>query len=83
MPIVTEIMNTEHIGLFEDVDMIQVGARNMQNFELLKELGKLKTPILLKRGLANTHRGISDERRVHHGGRQRERRPVRARHPHV
>ena len=47
-------MNTEHIGLFEDVDMIQVGARNMQNFELLKELGKLKTPILLKRGLSNT-----------------------------
>ena len=54
LPIVTEIMNTEHIGLFEDVDMIQVGARNMQNFELLKELGKLKTPILLKRGLSNT-----------------------------
>ncbi len=54
LPIVTEIMNTEHIGLFEDVDMIQVGARNMQNFELLKELGKLKTPILLKRGLSST-----------------------------
>ena len=54
MPIVTEIMNTEHIPLFEDVDVIQVGARNMQNFELLKELGRLKTPILLKRGLANT-----------------------------
>ncbi len=54
MPIVTEIMNTEHIPLFEDVDIIQVGARNMQNFELLKELGRLKTPILLKRGLANT-----------------------------
>lgn len=42
LPIVTEIMNTDHIHLFEDVDMIQVGARNMQNFELLKELGKLK-----------------------------------------
>lgn len=54
LPIVTEIMNTEHVPLFADVDMIQVGARNMQNFELLKELGKLKTPILLKRGLANT-----------------------------
>lgn len=54
MPIVTEIMNTEHIPLFADVDMIQVGARNMQNFELLKELGRLKTPILLKRGLSNT-----------------------------
>ncbi len=54
MPIVTEIMNANHIPLFEDVDVIQVGARNMQNFELLKELGKTKKPILLKRGLANT-----------------------------
>ena len=54
MPIVTEIMNTSHIPLFEDVDIIQVGARNMQNFELLKELGHLNKPILLKRGLANT-----------------------------
>jgi 3-deoxy-7-phosphoheptulonate synthase len=54
LPIVTEIMSTAHLELFEDVDIIQVGARNMQNFELLKELGKLKKPILLKRGLANT-----------------------------
>lgn len=54
LPIVTEIMSTAHIDLFEDVDIIQVGARNMQNFELLKELGKCKKPILLKRGLANT-----------------------------
>ena len=54
LPIVTEIMSTAHLPLFEDVDIIQVGARNMQNFELLKELGKLRKPILLKRGLANT-----------------------------
>ena len=54
MPIVTEIMNANHLPLFEDVDLIQVGARNMQNFELLKELGQLKKPVLLKRGLANT-----------------------------
>jgi 3-deoxy-7-phosphoheptulonate synthase len=54
LPIVTEIMSTETLPLFEDVDIIQVGARNMQNFELLKELGKLDKPILLKRGLANT-----------------------------
>ncbi len=53
MPIVTEIMSTKHLPLFEDVDIIQVGARNMQNFELLKELGKTNKPILLKRGLAN------------------------------
>ncbi|MDD4545908.1 MAG: 3-deoxy-7-phosphoheptulonate synthase [Oscillospiraceae bacterium] len=54
LPIVTEIMSPGHIVLFEDVDIIQVGARNMQNFELLKELGKVDKPILLKRGLANT-----------------------------
>jgi 3-deoxy-7-phosphoheptulonate synthase len=54
MPIVTEIMNTDHLDLFEQVDLIQVGARNMQNFELLKELGHVKKPILLKRGFANT-----------------------------
>ena len=54
LPIVTEIMSLAHIDLFADVDIIQVGARNMQNFELLKELGHSKKPILLKRGLANT-----------------------------
>ncbi len=54
LPIVTEIMNANHLDLFADVDVIQVGARNMQNFELLKELGKTNKPILLKRGLANT-----------------------------
>ena len=54
LPIVTEIMSPAHLVLFEDVDIIQVGARNMQNFELLKELGKCDKPILLKRGLANT-----------------------------
>ena len=54
LPIVTEIMNISDIELFMDVDLLQVGARNMQNFDLLKELGKLKNPILLKRGLANT-----------------------------
>ena len=54
LPIVTEIMGVEHLPLFEDVDIIQVGARNMQNFDLLRELGKLRKPILLKRGLAST-----------------------------
>ena len=54
MPIVSEIMSAAHLPLFEDVDVIQVGARNMQNFELLKELGHIRKPILLKRGLANT-----------------------------
>ena len=54
LPIITEIMNTRALELFQDVDIIQVGARNMQNFDLLQELGKTKKPILLKRGLANT-----------------------------
>lgn len=54
LPIVTEIMNANHLDLFDEIDVIQVGARNMQNFDLLKELGKTKKPILLKRGLANT-----------------------------
>ena len=54
LPIVSEIMNQTQIDLFEDVDIIQIGARNMQNYDLLKEVGKLKKPILLKRGLANT-----------------------------
>ena len=53
MPIITEIMNANHLPLFEQVDIIQVGARNMQNFDLLKELGHTRKPILLKRGLAN------------------------------
>ena len=54
LPIITEIMNIRSLDLFEDVDIIQVGARNMQNFDLLQELGKTNKPILLKRGLANT-----------------------------
>ena len=55
LPIVTEIMSADKIERFvEDVDVIQVGARNMQNFELLKELGKTNKPILLKRGLSAT-----------------------------
>ena len=54
LPIVTEIMSVSDLHLFEDVDVLQVGARNMQNFDLLRELGQFGKPILLKRGLANT-----------------------------
>ncbi len=54
LPIVTEVMDLSQLNLFDDVDLIQVGARNMQNFELLKELGRCKKPILLKRGLSST-----------------------------
>lgn len=54
IPIISEVMNQTQLPLFENVDIIQIGARNMQNFDLLKEVGKLKKPILLKRGLCNT-----------------------------
>ncbi len=54
MPIVTELMNEKYLDEFADVDIIQIGARNMQNFDLLKAVGKIKKPILLKRGLAAT-----------------------------
>ena len=54
LPIITELMNINDLDLFSEVDIIQIGARNMQNFDLLKEIGKTKKPILLKRGLANT-----------------------------
>ena len=55
LPVVTEIMSAEHLPLFDDVDIIQVGARNMQNFDLLKQLGQVDRPILLKRGLNATY----------------------------
>ena len=58
LPVVTEIMDLSQLELFAEVDVIQVGARNMQNFELLKQLGRLKKPILLKRGLANTYQEL-------------------------
>ena len=56
MPIVTELMGPQYCELFEEkVDLVQIGARNMQNFDLLKEVGKMSKPVLLKRGLANTY----------------------------
>ncbi len=56
LPIVTELMSAEYLDIFEEkVDLIQIGARNMQNFDLLKQLGKVKRPILLKRGLNATY----------------------------
>lgn len=54
LPIISEIVALHHIDLFEDVDILQIGARNMQNFELLKEVGKSDKPVLLKRGFSNT-----------------------------
>ena len=54
LPVCSELMHIHHLELFRDMDMIQIGARNMQNYELLKEVGRCKTPILLKRGLSST-----------------------------
>lgn len=54
LPIVSEVMGIEELPLFEDIDMIQIGARNMQNFNLLREVSHLRKPVLLKRGLSNT-----------------------------
>jgi 3-deoxy-7-phosphoheptulonate synthase len=54
LPLVTELISINHLDLFDDVDIIQVGARNMQNFEMLRQLGKLNRPILLKRGNASS-----------------------------
>ncbi|MDO4617128.1 MAG: 3-deoxy-7-phosphoheptulonate synthase [Lachnospiraceae bacterium] len=54
LPLISEVMNQTQLPLFEDVDIIQIGARNMQNFDLLKEVGKIGKPVLLKRGLCNT-----------------------------
>ena len=58
LPIVTEIMDLSQLDLFDEIDIIQVGARNMQNFELLKQLGRSGKPVLLKRGLASTYQEL-------------------------
>lgn len=58
LPVVTEIMDLSQLDLFADVDVIQVGARNMQNFELLKHLGEVRKPILLKRGMSGTYQEL-------------------------
>lgn len=58
MPVVTEIVSKEHLPLFDDIDIIQVGARNMQNFDLLRALGRTDKVILLKRGMSNTLREL-------------------------
>jgi len=72
LPIVTEIMDASHLPLFEEVDVIQVGARNMQNFTLLQELGRLDKPILLKRGLASTlHELLMSAEHIMAGGNTR------------
>jgi len=84
LPVVSEITNPSQLELFmEFVDMIQVGTRNMQNFELLKELGRVKKPILLKRGFANTvDELLMSAEYIMSGGNQNVI-LCRTRHPHL
>ncbi len=58
LPVVTEIVDVRQVDDFEDVDIIQIGARNMQNFYLLREVGKLQKPVILKRGFASTYKEL-------------------------
>ena len=84
LPIVTEVMDPRDLDVVcEYADVLQVGARNMQNFPLLAEVGKVGKPVLLKRGIVDDHRGVADGGRVHRQGGQPRRDPLRARHPHL
>ena len=82
--VVSEVMDQTQIPLLAQyADILQVGARNMQNFNLLRELGKLRKPVLLKRGIAATIEELLLSAEYIHGRRQLRRDPVRARHPHL
>ena len=82
LPIVSEALDTRDVAWMCDyVDVIQIGARNMQNFPLLKEAGKTRMPVLLKRGMNSTLLRMAQLRRIHPQRRQRQRHPLRARHP--
>ncbi len=84
LPVISEIVDPTDVPAFDEhVDIIQVGARNMANFVLLKAVGQSRRPVLLKRGLSRHDRGVAARRRVHPLRRQPERDPVRARHPHL
>ena len=84
LPIVTELMDARDVEpILEVADVIQVGARNMQNYPLLAEIGRTGKPVLIKRGLSLDARRAADGRRVRAQGGQPERDAVRARHPHV
>lgn len=83
LPVVSEIMSATDLPLFEDVDILQVGARNMQNYDLLRALGRCRKPVLLKRGPARHGAGAASQCRVHSLRRQRKRHSLRAGHPHL
>ena len=84
LKVVSEVMDHTQIPLLREYsDILQVGARNMQNFNLLRELGKERKPVLLEARHRGHHRRAAAFRRIHHGGRELRRHPVRARHPHI
>ena len=84
LPIVTELMDPRQLeDVLEVADMIQLGARNMQNFDLLREVGRTGTPVLLKRGHVGHDRGVAAVGRVHRPRGQRRHRALRAGHPHL
>ena len=83
LPIVSEIMDASHIPLFEDVDIIQVGARNMQNFDPAERAGQAAQAGAAQAGPGQHPPGAADERRIHHGRGQRAGHPLRAGHPHL
>ncbi len=77
-------MSEDRIPEFEEyVDVVQIGARNMQNFQLLKAVGKIAQARAAQARPVQHHRRVDHERRVHHGRRQRAGHPLRARHPHL
>ena len=83
LPIVTELMSPEYLEIFDEkVDLIQIGARNMQNYDLLKQLGQTKRPILLKRGLNATYEEWMISR-IHYGIRKSKCYPLRKRNPYL
>ena len=84
LPVVTEVMDTRQVDLVaEHADMLQVGARNMQNFALLAELGRVQRPVLLKRGLSATIKELLMAAEYIMANGNQRRRAVRARHPHL
>ena len=85
LPVVTELMDVRMLDTFLEhgVDVIQIGTRNMQNFDLLKAVGQVQTPVILKRGMSATIAEWLMAARVHRRRRQPQHHLLRARHPHV
>ncbi len=84
LPVITEVMREEQVPMVaEYADLLQIGARNMQNYGLLQAVGKQQKPVMLKRGISGTIRGTAHVCRIHRQQRQLQRAALRARHPHL